>query len=102
MLVTPFLDPVLNFPVQGIRNDDQSLSPLVSIVSVVPYPLKCSGTVLKEYLPITSHTRHQLLGIHSCTTVASTRMYSSGQNKVNVCLACNDRATVIALERNGK
>ena len=28
--------------------------------------------------------------------------YSSGQNKVNVRLACNDRATVIALERNGK
>ena len=28
--------------------------------------------------------------------------YSSGQNKVNVRLACNDRATVIALERIGK
>ena len=28
--------------------------------------------------------------------------YSSGQNKVNVRLACNDRATVIALERNEK
>ena len=28
--------------------------------------------------------------------------YSSGQNKVNIRLACNDRATVIALERNKK
>ena len=29
-------------------------------------------------------------------------MYSSGQNKVNVRPTCNERATVIAVERNAK
>ena len=29
-------------------------------------------------------------------------MYSRGQNKVNVRSSCNDRATVIAVERNAK
>ena len=34
--------------VQGIRNDDQSLSPVTPLAyfSVVPNPLKCSGTFL--------------------------------------------------------
>ena len=40
--------------------------------------------------------------VRACACVCVCMVYSSGQNKVNICFACNDRATVIALERNGK
>ena len=44
---------ILRFPrkVQGIRNNDQSLSPVTSFFtfSVIPNPLKCSGTFLILY-----------------------------------------------------
>ena len=41
-IIIPFLRKV-----QGIKNDDQSLSPVTPLTfSVVPNPLKCSGTFL--------------------------------------------------------
>ena len=60
---------------------------------------RCENAVQKR-----SHRRmivRQSLNVNFLLT-GTVVSYSSGQNKVNVRLACNDRATVIALERNGK